>query len=221
MRLDAKRKALDTLAKEEVNAKEGIQTGVTSHRTSQIRILSLCHSPKLAEKNGGDDGTRDISPLSILATYSILVPIKTSKQVKTPNPGTKKVHSPLTKVNRLIRWIGPHCGCHRMASILGSIESVKVAEYGSHRWAAITFLAFRGRTAQLRASRQFLFPGRTALGALGIQMTAVREPMAASARMTARRTTMRTCSEIAQPLWVQAKDCCCGFSESSPPLIVG
>jgi hypothetical protein len=44
VRLDAKPKALDALAKEEVNANDGIQTGVTSRGTSQIRILSLCHS---------------------------------------------------------------------------------------------------------------------------------------------------------------------------------
>jgi hypothetical protein len=161
--------------------------------------------------NGGDDGTRGISPLSILATYSIFVPIKMPKQAKTPNQGTKKVHPPLTKVNRLIRWIGPHCAFHRTASILGSSESVKVVEYLSHRWAAITLLAFRGSTAQSPASRQFFSPRRTALGAPGIQMRAVRESMAASARVLARRTTTHTYSEIVQPLWVQAKGCCFGF----------
>lgn len=56
VRLDAKRRAVDGLAKEAANSKKGIRAGVTSHRTSQIRILALGHSLNSLKRVAGTTG---------------------------------------------------------------------------------------------------------------------------------------------------------------------
>jgi hypothetical protein len=58
VRLDAKRRALDGLSERGLAA-------VTSQVTSQNSAVPV----QLIEKAGGDDGTRNVSPLSCLATY--------------------------------------------------------------------------------------------------------------------------------------------------------